>query len=182
MISRVGVGIIGFGTVGTGVAKILLGNAALISRRVGVPIEIVRIADLDVIRDRGLALPPGLLTTDAKQILTDPSIDIVVELIGGCDVAKRIILESIVAGKHVVTANKALLALHGEEIVAAASRKGVDLGFEASVGGGIPVIQALREGLAANTIQSIYGIINGTANYILSRMTHEGQRDRKSVV
>ena len=175
MISRVGVGIIGFGTVGTGVAKILLENAALISRRVGVPIELVRIADLDVTRDRGLTLPPGLLTTDAKQILNDPSIDIVVELVGGCDFAKRIILESIAAGKHVVTANKALLAIHGEEIFAAASSKGVDLGFEASVGGGIPVIQALREGLAANTIQSIYGIINGTANYILSRMTHEGQ-------
>src|SRR4029079_6827788 len=175
MISRVGVGIIGFGTVGTGVAKILLENAALIGRRIGVPIEIVRILDLDVTRDRGVKLPPGLLTTDAKQILTDPSIDIVVELIGGCDVAKRIILEAIVAGKHVVTANKALLALHGEEIFAAASRAEVDLGFEASVGGGIPVIQALREGLAANTIQSIYGIINGTANYILSRMTHEGQ-------
>ena len=124
MISRMGVGIIGFGTVGTGVAKILLENAALISRRVGVPIEIVRIADLDVTRDRGLALPPGLLTTDAKQILTDPSIDIVVELIGGCDVAKRIILDAIAAGKHVVTANKALLALHGEEIFAAASRAG----------------------------------------------------------
>jgi homoserine dehydrogenase len=175
MISRVGVGIIGFGTVGTGVAKILLENAALISRRVGVPIEIVRIADLDVTRDRGFTLPPSLLTTDAKQILADPSIDIVVELIGGCDVAKRIILEAIAAGKHVVTANKALLALHGEEIFAAASRKGIDLGFEASVGGGIPVIQALRDGLAANTIQSIYGIINGTANYILSRMTHEGR-------
>ncbi|HWI69195.1 MAG TPA: homoserine dehydrogenase, partial [Nitrospiraceae bacterium] len=160
MISRVGVGIIGFGTVGTGVAKILLENAALISRRVGVPIEIVRIADLDVARDRGLTLPPSLLTTDAKQVLMDPAIDIVVELIGGCDVAKRIILEAIAAGKHVVTANKALLALHGEEIFAAASRAGVDLGFEASVGGGIPVIQALREGLAANTIQSIYGIIN----------------------
>ncbi len=175
MISRVGVGIIGFGTVGTGLAKILLENAALISRRVGVPIEIVRIADLDVVRDRGLVLPAGLLTTDAQQILADPSIDIVVELIGGCDMAKRIILESIAAGKHVVTANKALLALHGEEIFAAASRMGVDLGFEASVGGGIPVIQALREGLAANTIQSIYGIINGTANYILTRMTHDGQ-------
>jgi len=152
-----------------------LENAALISRRVGVPIEIVRIADLDVTRDRGFAFPPNLLTTDAKQILTDPSIDIVVELIGGYDVAKRLILEAIAAGKHVVTANKALLALHGEELFAAASRKGIDLGFEASVGGGIPVIQALREGLAANTIESIYGIINGTANYILSRMTHEGQ-------
>src|SRR5437016_6853415 len=111
MISRVGVGIIGFGTVGTGVAKILLENASLISRRVGVLTEIVRIADLDVTRDRGLTLPPGLLTIDAKQILTDPSIDIVVELIGGCDVAKCIILEAIAASKHVVTANKALLEI-----------------------------------------------------------------------
>lgn len=171
---RIGVGIIGFGTVGTGVAKVLLDNAALIRRRVGVPIELIRIADLDVTRDRGLALPPGVLTTDAKQVLNDPAIDIVIELIGGYDTAKRVILEAIAAGKHVVTANKALLALHGEEIFEAAARKGVELGFEASVGGGIPVIRALTEGLAGNTIQSIYGIINGTSNYILSRMTREG--------
>lgn len=171
---RIGVGIIGFGTVGTGVAKVLLGNATLIRRRVGVPVELVRIADLDITRDRGVALPPGLMTTDAKQVLTDPAVDVVIELIGGYDTAKRVILEAIAAGKHVVTANKALLALHGEEIFEAAARKGVDLGFEASVGGGIPVIRALIEGLAGNTIQSIYGIINGTSNYILSRMTHEG--------
>ncbi|TKS58869.1 MAG: homoserine dehydrogenase [Nitrospira sp.] len=174
MKSRVGVGIIGFGTVGTGVAKILLDNATLIRRRVGVPIELVRIADLDITRDRGIVLPPGLLSTDVKQVLNDPAIDVVIELIGGYDTAKRVILEAIAAGKHVVTANKALLALHGEEIFEAAARKGVDLGFEASVGGGIPVIRALTEGLAGNTIQSIYGIINGTSNYILSRMTHEG--------
>jgi homoserine dehydrogenase len=175
MISRVGVGIIGFGTVGTGVAKILLENAALIRRRVGVPIELVRIADLDVTRDRGITLPPGVLTNDAKAVLNDPNIHIVVELIGGYDFAKRLILDAIAAGKEVVTANKALLALHGEEIFAAASRRGVDVGFEASVGGGIPVIQAVKEGLAANAIQSIYGIINGTSNYILSRMTNEGK-------
>lgn len=174
MRSRIGVGIIGFGTVGTGVARVLLDNAMLIRRRVGVPVELVRIADLDITRDRGIALPPGLLTTDAKQVLTDPAVDVVVELIGGYDTAKRVILEAIAAGKHVVTANKALLALHGEEIFDAASRKGVELGFEASVGGGIPVIRALTEGLAGNAIQSIYGIINGTSNYILSRMTHEG--------
>jgi homoserine dehydrogenase len=170
----VGVGIVGFGTVGTGVAKILLDNAALITRRAGVPIELVRVADLDIVRDRGVPLKPGLLTTDIKHILTDPDIDIVIELIGGYDTAKRVILETIAAGKHVVTANKALLALHGEEIFEAATRKGVDVGFEASVGGGIPVIRALTEGLAGNTIESIYGIINGTSNYILSRMTHEG--------
>ena len=174
MKSRIGVGIIGFGTVGAGTAKVLLDNAALIRRRVGVPVELVRIADLDITRDRGVSLPSGVLTTDAKQVLNDPAVDIVIELIGGYDTAKRIILDAIAAGKHVVTANKALLALHGEEIFEAASRKGVDVGFEASVGGGIPVIRALTEGLAGNTLQSIYGIINGTSNYILSRMTHDG--------
>jgi homoserine dehydrogenase len=174
MKSRIGVGIIGFGTVGTGVAKVLLDNAALIRRRVGVPVELVRIADLDIARDRGIVLPPGLLTTDAKQVLHDPAVDVVVELIGGYDTAKRVILEAIASGKQVVTANKALLALHGEEIFEAASRQGVDVGFEASVGGGIPVVRALMEGLAGNTIESIYGIINGTSNYILSRMTREG--------
>lgn len=175
MKSRIGVGLIGFGTVGTGVAEILLRQADLLRRRLGASLDLVRIADLDVTRDRGVRLPPGLLTADAKQIIADPSIDIVIELIGGYDTAKRVILDAIAAGKHVVTANKALLALHGEEIFAAAARKGVDLGFEASVGGGIPVIRALTEGLAANTIESIYGIINGTSNYILSRMSHEGQ-------
>jgi homoserine dehydrogenase len=174
MKSRIGVGMIGFGTVGTGVAKVLLDNAALIRRRVGVPIELIRIADLDISRDRGVRLPPGLLTTDIKQVIDDPAVDIIIELIGGYDTAKRVIMEAIAAGKQVVTANKALLALHGEEIFEAASRKGVDLGFEASVGGGIPVVRALMEGLAGNTIHSIYGIINGTSNYILSRMTHEG--------
>ena len=175
MTSRIGVGIIGFGTVGTGVAKVLLDNGTLIRRRVGVPVDLVRIADLDIVRDRGIALPPGLLTTDTKQVIQDPAVDIVIELIGGYDTAKRVILEAIAAGKQVITANKALLALHGEEIFEAASRHGVDVGFEASVGGGIPVIQALTEGLAGNTIESIYGIINGTSNYILSRMTREGE-------
>jgi homoserine dehydrogenase len=175
MKARIGVGLVGFGTVGTGVAKILLGNRALIQRRVGVPVELVRVADLDIMRDRGVSLPPGMLTTDVGQILDDPSIDIVLELIGGYDAAKRVILDAMARGKQVVTANKALLAVHGEEIFEAAARRRVDLGFEASVGGGIPVIRALTEGLAANTILSIYGIINGTSNYILSRMTSEGQ-------
>ncbi|WP_455370488.1 homoserine dehydrogenase [Petrachloros mirabilis] len=182
MISRIGVGVVGFGTVGTGVVRILLDNAALIRRRVGVPIELVRIADLDTTRDRGIVVPDGLLVNDAKQVLSDPKIDIVVELIGGYDFAKRLILEAIAAGKTVVTANKALLALHGEEIFAAASRKGIDIGFEASVGGGIPVIHAVKEGLAANVIQSIYGIINGTSNYILSRMTNEGKGFEETLV
>ncbi len=176
MKTEIGVGLIGFGTVGTGVARVLIENAELIRRRVGVPIKLVRIADLDITRDRGIAIPPGVLTTDIQQVLADPRVDIVIELMGGYDLAKRVILDAVQRGKHVVTANKALLAVHGEEIFAAASRKGVDLGFEASVGGGIPVIRALTEGLAANNIQSIYGIINGTSNYILSRMTSEGQR------
>lgn len=174
MKSRIGVGVIGFGTVGTGVARVLLDNAALIRRRVGVPIELIRIADLDIVRDRGVALPSGLLTTNVGAVITDPAVDIVVELIGGCDVAKRVVLDAIAAGKHVVTANKALLALHGEEIYEAAARKGVEVGFEASVGGGIPVIRSLMEGLAGDSIRSIYGIMNGTSNYILSRMTQEG--------
>ncbi len=174
MKTEIGVGLIGFGTVGTGVARVLIENAELIRRRVGVPIILARIADLDITRDRGIAIPPGVLTTDIQQVLTDARVDIVIELMGGYDFAKRVILDALQRGKHVVTANKALLAVHGEEIFAAASRHGLDLGFEASVGGGIPVIRALMEGLAANNIQSIYGIINGTSNYILSRMTSEG--------
>lgn len=176
MKSEIGVGIIGYGTVGTGVASVLLDNASLIQRRVGVPIKLVGIADLDITRDRGLSLPPGILTTRAKEIIDNPHVDVVVELIGGYDTAKRVLLDAMAKGKQVVTANKALLAVHGEEIFDAASRYGVDLGYEASVGGGIPIIRALTEGLAANTIQSIYGIMNGTSNYILSRMTSEGQR------
>jgi homoserine dehydrogenase len=176
MKSEIGVGIIGFGTVGTGVARILLNNASLIRRRLGVPTTLVGIADLDVARDRGIRLPPGLLTADAKRLLDDPRVDVIVELIGGYDAAKRVLLDAMARGKQVVTANKALLAVHGEEIFEAASRYGVDIGFEASVGGGIPIVRALTEGLAADHIQSIYGIINGTSNYILSRMTSEGQR------
>jgi homoserine dehydrogenase len=137
-------------------------------------VELVHIADLDVAKDRGLALPAGVLTADANAVLSNPAIDIVIELIGGYDAAKRIILEAFARGKHVVTANKALLAVHGEEIFEAAWRNRLDLGFEASVGGGIPVIRALTEGLAANTLLSMYGIINGTSNYILSRMTRHG--------
>jgi homoserine dehydrogenase len=174
MKSIVRVGIIGFGTVGAGVARILLENAQLIRRRVGVPVELVRVADLDLTRDRGISLPSGVLVSDARAVLDDPSIDIVLELIGGYETAKRLILEAMAKGKQVVTANKALLAVHGEELFDAATRHSVDLGFEASVGGGIPVIRALTEGLAANTILSIYGIMNGTSNYILTRMTREG--------
>src|SRR3982751_31634 len=173
--SSISVGMVGFGTVGAGVAKILQQNAQLIRRRVGVPVELVRVADLDTTRDRGVPLPAGVLTTDLRHIVDDPGIDIVLELIGGYETAKRLIVEAMAKGKQVVTANKALLAVHGEEIFEAAARHRVDLGFEASVGGGIPVIRALTQGLAGNALLSMYGIINGTSNYILSRMTREGQ-------
>lgn len=175
MKQKINVGIIGLGTVGTGALRILQQNAELIRRRVGVPIEVTKVAVRDLKRDRGMQLPPGLLTDNPMKILDDPDIDIVAELIGGYEPAKELILTSMARGKHVVTANKALLAAHGAEIHKAARLASVHLGFEASVGGGIPVIKALKESLAGNRILSIYGIINGTSNYILSKMTDEGR-------
>jgi homoserine dehydrogenase len=172
---EIGIGIIGFGTIGTGTMKLLQGNAEHLRRRVGVPLRIRRIADLDVTRDRGVAVPEGVLTTDGFQVARDPEVQIVIELVGGTGAAKDFLLEAIRNGKSVVTANKSLLAEHGPEISRAAQAAGVDMGFEASVGGGIPIIRAMREGLAANRIREIYGIINGTCNYILSRMTNEGK-------
>ncbi len=172
---EIGVGIIGFGNIGTGTAKLMTENAELIRRRVGVPVRLRRIADIDVTRDRGLSLPGVPLTADGFDVIRDPEIQIVVELIGGTGAARDFILDAIRKGKSVVTANKALLAEHGLEISREALAARIDLGFEASVGGGIPIIRALREGLAANRIQEIYGIINGTCNYILSRMTNEGR-------
>jgi homoserine dehydrogenase len=168
----INVGIVGFGTVGAGTARILLQNREIIRRRLGVPVVLKKIADLDLQRDRGLDLHSITLTTDARQVINDPGIDIVVELIGGHKPAREFILEAIQQHKHVVTANKALLAVHGEEIYVAAEKAGVMLGFEASVAGGIPVLAALKNGLAANNIRSIYGIVNGTCNYILTSMTN----------
>ena len=173
MKQRINVGIIGLGTVGSGAFKILRDNAQLIRDRVGVPVEVTKIAVRDVARDRGLNIPASLFVSNPAQIVEDPNIDIVVELIGGYEPAKELILTAFARGKHVVTANKALLAVHGAEIHAAARAAGVTIGFEGSVGGGIPVIKALREALAANRILSIYGIINGTSNYILTKMTDE---------
>ena len=155
MKQRVGVGIIGLGTIGTGVAKVLLGNADVISQRLGFSLDLVRIADLDTETDRGVDLSGVRFDADTKGLLADPDVHIVVELIGGYDLAKRFILEAIDAGKHVVTANKALLALHGREIFDAADKAGVDVLFEAAVGGGIPILRSLREGLAANHIESV---------------------------
>jgi homoserine dehydrogenase len=169
------VGLIGFGTVGSGVVKILQKNSKLIEQRMGAKIILKRIADIDVRSDRGVRLRTGVLTTKADEVINDPEIDIVMELIGGIEPAKTFILRSIQNHKHIVTANKALLALHGEEIFRKAHRYGVDINFEASVGGGIPLIRSIKEGLVANRIQSIFGILNGTSNYILSKMTDEGR-------
>jgi homoserine dehydrogenase len=170
----VNVGLIGFGTVGKGVVRVLQQNEGIIRERLGFPLELARIADKDTTSDRGVSIAPGLLTGDARALIEDPAIPIVVELIGGISPAKEFILAALQRGKCVVTANKALLAEAWEEVFRAAAAGGGAVGFEASVGGGIPVIRALREGLAANRIQSMHGIINGTTNYILSRMTDEG--------
>ncbi len=171
--NEIGVGIIGFGTVGSGTAKILLENKAILSERTGFDIILRKVADKDLQRDRGFALPKGVLTRDAEGVLNDPGIDIVVELVGGIHPAKDFILEAVRKKKHVVTANKALLATEGNEIFSEARKHGVEIGFEASVAGGIPIIKVIREGLVANNIVAIYGIINGTSNFILTRMTED---------
>jgi len=168
-------GLIGFGNIGSGAVKLLMENGGIIEQRLGARIVIKRIADLDLKTPRPVAVDKKLLTRDAKAILNDPEISIVIELVGGYEPAKGFILEAIRQGKHVVTANKALLATYGNEIFKAAERHGVNIGFEASVGGTIPVIKTLRESLAANRIRSIFSILNGTTNYILTKMTDEGK-------
>ena len=172
--SKVNIGIIGFGTVGAGAFEALTTNREIIANRVGIEVVVKKIADLDIESDRGVPVNPDLLTVDAMEIIDDPEIDIVVELMGGIARAKEYILKAMEQGKHVITANKALLAEFGHEIFQAAEKSGVSLAFEASVGGGIPIISALRSGLSANIIQTIIGILNGTSNYILTRMTQEG--------
>ena len=168
------VGLMGMGTVGSGTFNVLQRNQAEIKRRAGRGIEITMVADLDVAKAQALSGPHVKVVSDARQIIANPDVDIVVELIGGYGIAKTLVLEAIAAGKHVVTANKALLAVHGTEIFAAAHDKGVMVAFEAAVAGGIPIIKALREGLTANSIQWVAGIINGTTNFILSEMREKG--------
>ncbi|MGV3679921.1 MAG: homoserine dehydrogenase, partial [Acidovorax sp.] len=168
------VGLLGIGTVGSGVFNVLQRNQEEIRRRAGRGIEITMVADLDVARARSVVGEGVQVVNDARAIIANPDIDIVIELIGGYGIARALVLEAIAAGKHVVTANKALLAVHGTEIFAAASAKGVMVAFEAAVAGGIPIIKALREGLTANRIQWIAGIINGTTNFILSEMRDKG--------
>lgn len=168
------VGLLGLGTIGVGVARILLEQKELISRRLGKNVTLVAAADRDLDRDRDIDLSSVRLTTDAAEIVAADDIDLVVELIGGYEPARTFVATALSNGKHVVTANKALIAKHGEELFPVAAEKGLQIGFEAAVGGGIPCMKALREGLAANSIESVYGILNGTCNFILTKMENEG--------
>ena len=169
------IGILGLGTVGGGTATVLKRNAAEIARRAGRSIELVAASVRDINKKRSIELDNVKLTIDSNEIVDDPDIDIILELIGGTGLAKELVLRAIKNGKHVVTANKALIALHGNEIFAAAQRKGVTVAFEAAVAGGIPVIKAIREGLAGNQIEWLAGIINGTGNFILTEMRDKGR-------
>lgn len=168
------VGLLGIGTVGGGTFAVLQRNQEEIQRRAGRPIRITMVADLDAERARKIVGDSARVVKDARDVIANPEIDIVIELIGGYGIARTLVMEAIAAGKHVVTANKALLAVHGSEIFAAAREKGVVVAFEAAVAGGIPIIKALREGLTANRIEWIAGIINGTTNFILSEMRSKG--------
>ncbi|MEN6329925.1 MAG: homoserine dehydrogenase [Methanobacteriaceae archaeon] len=174
MKNTVNIGLIGFGTIGSGVVETFNRNLPLIEEKVGAKVVLKKIVDLDIVTDRGVEVDPNILSTNVDDILEDPDMDIVIELIGGYQPALKFILKAMENGKHVVTANKALLAKHWEEVMEAARKNGVRVCFEASVGGGIPLLEPLNDSLAANQIQSIYGIINGTANYILTKMSEEG--------
>jgi homoserine dehydrogenase len=167
---KINIGLLGCGTVGTGVARILLDRKPLISDRVGAELDLKHIADIDTSRAAGLPLSPGVMVPDAWQVVEDPQIDIIVEMIGGQGIAKELILRAIEKGKHVVTANKALLAEQGNDLFAAAAEHGVDLAFEASCGGCMPIIKTLRESLVGNHIHAMTGILNGTCNFILTKI------------
>jgi homoserine dehydrogenase len=174
-VNDVRIGLLGLGTVGAGVVKILQTRGEMLQERAGARLSLAAIADTDLTRPReGLDLAALPLVADAARVLDDPSIHIVVELVGGLEPARTFILRALAAGKHVVTANKALLAHHGAELYEEARRRGVALGLEAAVAGGIPLIRAVKDGLVANRVLSLAGIVNGTCNYILSKMTDEG--------
>ncbi len=168
------IGILGFGTVGAGVVEGLQKNGELITGRTGIKPIVARIADLDISTDRGVVVPEGVLTTDAIAVISDESIDLIVELIGGTTIARTFVLEALKQGKPVITANKALLAEHGAELYKVAQENRTGIYYEAAVGGGIPILRSQRAGLVGNRIESIYGILNGTCNYILTRMEREG--------
>ena len=173
-VGDVGIGLLGLGTVGAGVVKILATQGAMLEERAGCRLRLVAIADTDLTRPReGLDLKSLPMTADAAKVLTDPAVNVVIELVGGLEPARTFILKALAAGKHVVTANKALLAHHGTELYEEARRRGVTLGFEAAVAGGIPLIRAVKDGLPANRVLALAGIVNGTCNYILSKMTDE---------
>ena len=178
---KINVGLLGCGTVGTGVAKILIENKELITSRIGAILNLKSVADIDITSDRGLQFEKGVMTTDSYKVVTDPDIDIILEMIGGETIAKDLILKAIESGKHVVTANKALLANQGNELFKAAEIKGVDLAFEASVGGCMPIIKSLRESLVGNKIKSMIGILNGTCNYILSKIADDGSTFKEAL-
>ena len=169
----INVGLLGCGTVGTGVAKLLIENNPVIAARLGATLNLKRVADLDIETDRGIQFAQGVLTTDAYAVVNDPDIEIIVEMIGGQGIAKEVILKAIANGQQVITANKALLASQGNTLFKAAAEKGVNLAFEAAVGGCMPIIKSLRESLVANRIHSMTGILNGTCNYILTKITDE---------
>ena len=172
---QIHIGLIGFGTVGAGVVKVLKNNKDVIETRLGTGITLKKIVDLDIETDRGVEVDRSILSTDVNDVLADPEIDIVLELIGGEEPAMSFIVRALESGKHVVTANKALLAKRGNEIFEIAHKSGTDIAYEAAVCGGIPIIRSLKEGLAANNITSIQGIVNGTSNYILTEMTQRGE-------
>jgi homoserine dehydrogenase len=171
---KINIGLLGCGTIGTGVAKILINNADLLRSRVGADLNLKYVADIDLNTDRGIRFDNGVFISDAYKVVNDPDIDIIIELIGGEGIARELILKAIDMGKQIVTANKALLAVHGNALFKAATEKGVDLAFEASVGGCLPIIKSLRESLVGNHIKSMAGILNGTCNYILSKSTDDG--------
>ena len=171
---QVNLGIIGGGTVGSGVFEALARNGSLLASRIGANIKVHRVAVRDLKKKRAAAFPKSLLTTDWREVVCDPEVNLVAELIGGTTIAREVVLTSLKLGKPVVTANKALLSAHGEELFAAAKKYGTNLYYEASVCGGIPIIKSLREGFVGNRITALYGIVNGTCNYILTRMKLEG--------
>jgi homoserine dehydrogenase len=175
------IGLVGFGTVGSGVAKILLEDCDYIKARTGLKLELAKVVDVDTKRERPVKLPAGILTSDLNSLLNDKDIQIAIELVGGTKIAKDIQLKMLAAGKDVVTANKALLAEHGSELYAAAHKADKCIAFEASCAGGIPIISAIRTGLAANRIKAIYGILNGTCNYILSNMSKKDESFRSAL-
>ncbi|MCG2714000.1 MAG: homoserine dehydrogenase [Candidatus Omnitrophica bacterium] len=170
---KINIGLIGFGNVGCGVIKILQQRKAFLAQKIGIEIAIKKICDKDTTKKRDVLIDKSLLTSDANLVLNDPAIDIVVELMGGTTLAKDYILSALKKGKHVVTANKALLAEHGLELFAEASERGKNIYFEASVGAGIPIIKSIREGLIANKFSCVFGIVNGTSNYVLTQMSDE---------